>query len=442
MGGPGPRIWAIAFTLAALFHAAAAAFLFRQDSESGALPAPNAREFALNRMGAAASPNPASHSAEVLDARMFDPSDPDTGPAPEEVRAIAPEPAVPLDAAEVAGVLESATEAPVGETALVPPAPAEAATAPPDPSARDIVPEPAVLIAANSTASAPVPAQPVPVETIDTAEEPLRNADTPQLAEAVPNETEAAAEPTPEEAGPIPPEPAVPPGVAEVAEILVPDTDVSVEEAASVPPAPVEETVSAPAVPATTANPFPVPASPARDVAPEAAVLVTARGSARVHDAAQPLPAELVGAIEETVARSVSIPPASASTSQPSNSDKTRGKLGSGDEIAEGLQPADGVDLAGIQAAYLVQVQAWLARHKKYPRGAKTRGHTGTALLYFAIERDGRVRNFDLRKSTGHALLDREVRAMIERAQPLPRIPEEIRREHLELLVPIEFVLR
>ena len=45
-------------------------------------------------------------------------------------------------------------------------------------------------------------------------------------------------------------------------------------------------------------------------------------------------------------------------------------------------------------------------------------------------------------RSSGHALLDEEVEAMIERAQPLSRMPAEMAQAHLEIVVPVRFSLR
>jgi protein TonB len=66
----------------------------------------------------------------------------------------------------------------------------------------------------------------------------------------------------------------------------------------------------------------------------------------------------------------------------------------------------------------------------------------GTAFLYFAMDRNGQVLDYRLERSSGHALLDREVEAMIKRAEPLPRLPESWQQTRLELVVPIQFALR
>lgn len=103
-------------------------------------------------------------------------------------------------------------------------------------------------------------------------------------------------------------------------------------------------------------------------------------------------------------------------------------------------QPSGGVP--GEEADYLARVRAWLERHKRYPSRARLLRQEGTALLYLAMDREGRLQAYEVRQSTGHELLDRALVAMIRRAQPLPRMPDSMTRSRLEVIVPVEFVLR
>ncbi|WP_026987146.1 energy transducer TonB family protein [Fodinicurvata fenggangensis] len=91
---------------------------------------------------------------------------------------------------------------------------------------------------------------------------------------------------------------------------------------------------------------------------------------------------------------------------------------------------------------YLGELGLWLERHKDYPRAARQRRQEGTAVLRFVIDRAGQVLEYSIEKSAGHSLLDREVEAMIERAQPLPPPPDELSQARLEFRVPLSFKLR
>jgi len=119
------------------------------------------------------------------------------------------------------------------------------------------------------------------------------------------------------------------------------------------------------------------------------------------------------------------------------------GRSGSGNTAAAGTQTSDAAGgLPSSSSDYIALLQAWLERHKEYPRRAQSRRQEGTALLHVVIDRDGRVLEYRLEKSSGHSLLDREVTAMIKRAQPLPKMPDTMQRARLEMLVPVQFFLR
>jgi periplasmic protein TonB len=83
-----------------------------------------------------------------------------------------------------------------------------------------------------------------------------------------------------------------------------------------------------------------------------------------------------------------------------------------------------------------------LQQLKRYPDGARARSEEGVALLAFSVDRDGHVLSRKIMRSSGHADLDNEALAMIERAQPLPAFPPSMTRNELSLTVPIRFSLR
>jgi protein TonB len=93
-------------------------------------------------------------------------------------------------------------------------------------------------------------------------------------------------------------------------------------------------------------------------------------------------------------------------------------------------------------ADYFGLLQAWLERHKRYPRRARLRHQEGVVLLRFVILEDGRVGEFALVEGSGHELLDEEARQLVRRAAPLPAIPPEVAARRLELVVPVRFSLR
>lgn len=101
-----------------------------------------------------------------------------------------------------------------------------------------------------------------------------------------------------------------------------------------------------------------------------------------------------------------------------------------------------GGGIPGAKKDYLAQLSAWLEKHKQYPRGAQRRRQEGTAHLRFVIDRAGQVLSYDVERSSGFKLLDKEVERIIRRAAPLPAMPSDITLSRLELVVPISFSMR
>ena len=66
----------------------------------------------------------------------------------------------------------------------------------------------------------------------------------------------------------------------------------------------------------------------------------------------------------------------------------------------------------------------------------------GVVHLRFTIDRQGEVVASEINKSSGFELLDDEVLALIQRAQPVPAPPSEVAGSRIEMLVPVSFSLR
>ncbi len=75
-------------------------------------------------------------------------------------------------------------------------------------------------------------------------------------------------------------------------------------------------------------------------------------------------------------------------------------------------------------------------------RRARTRPMEGTALLWVRVDRGGQVLAYDVEESSGHRVLDRAVLRAVERADPLPPLPDSYPDDELEVVIPIAFRLR
>jgi periplasmic protein TonB len=80
---------------------------------------------------------------------------------------------------------------------------------------------------------------------------------------------------------------------------------------------------------------------------------------------------------------------------------------------------------------------ARLDRFKRYP--AQAHGAEGVASLTFTIDRKGNVLNSQIATTSGSAVLDAEVLALVKRAAPFPPPPAVVVDADLSFVVPIRF---
>lgn len=100
-----------------------------------------------------------------------------------------------------------------------------------------------------------------------------------------------------------------------------------------------------------------------------------------------------------------------------------------------------GISTANVEADYLATLASWLARHKRYPRSARRRNLEGVATLSFTMNAAGKVLRYEVVRSSGYDVLDREVINMLQRAEPLPALPRDLRRTNMDITIPIRFEL-
>ena len=204
---------------------------------------------------------------------------------------------------------------------------------------------------------------------------------------------------------------------------------------------------SAPAPPAAASTPPRDPPPPARPPAPApvtpptATAVATTPPTPKPPEPAPPQPAAPQSPPPQTAAQpqlTATGPSqdtgAGLQAQDQTEADTTNGPPAATAELDARLQDA--------RAGYEARLGAWLNRHKRYPLRARQRRQEGTALLRFTVDRNGTVIDYSLQESSGSALLDRAVLALIKRAQPLPAIPDLIGRNSFEVVVPIQFELR
>jgi periplasmic protein TonB len=102
--------------------------------------------------------------------------------------------------------------------------------------------------------------------------------------------------------------------------------------------------------------------------------------------------------------------------------------------------PAPPAPPAAISSSYETKLGAWLERHKRYPESARERGEEGRVMLQFAVDRNGRVIDFAVVKSSGYPDLDAAVDNMM-RGATLPPFPPDMPQSSIKVSVAIRFSL-
>jgi TonB family protein len=90
---------------------------------------------------------------------------------------------------------------------------------------------------------------------------------------------------------------------------------------------------------------------------------------------------------------------------------------------------------------YLALVRGLLEANKRYPRRAIERGHEGVVVLWFVIDRYGKVINYRIEQSSGSTILDGEVVRLIGKVSKFPMMPDSTVKDSQEITMPIRFVL-
>lgn len=82
---------------------------------------------------------------------------------------------------------------------------------------------------------------------------------------------------------------------------------------------------------------------------------------------------------------------------------------------------------------------AHLARFKRYPDRAISHDNEGSAKVEFTLDHEGHLLSSRIIQSAGSATLDDEARAMLRRALPLPRPPDQISDADLTITFQMNF---
>jgi protein TonB len=93
--------------------------------------------------------------------------------------------------------------------------------------------------------------------------------------------------------------------------------------------------------------------------------------------------------------------------------------------------------------SYAVSViRPHILRFYNFPESARAKGEHGSVVVSFSITRSGRLISRRIAKSSGHAELDTEALATLQRAQPYPPPPPDLTDQQFTFSLPMNYNIR
>lgn len=81
-----------------------------------------------------------------------------------------------------------------------------------------------------------------------------------------------------------------------------------------------------------------------------------------------------------------------------------------------------------------------ITTNQRYPRSAVRKGIEGTAQVRIKVKQDGTILGFEVLKSSGADVLDREIGRLMTRINPLPAVPGD--KKEVFLTMPMSWTLK
>jgi protein TonB len=84
---------------------------------------------------------------------------------------------------------------------------------------------------------------------------------------------------------------------------------------------------------------------------------------------------------------------------------------------------------------------ATLDKYQEYPREAAAEGVSGRVVVRFTLSRSGCVLDADVEKSSGSTTLDEAALSLLDRSQPFPSPPDEVKGAKFAMRIGVNFKL-
>ena len=111
-------------------------------------------------------------------------------------------------------------------------------------------------------------------------------------------------------------------------------------------------------------------------------------------------------------------------------------------EVVAPAPPQPDVDVRALTRGYLKDLTRTLHRRKHYPPDALRQRLQGTVMVSITIDPRGRIEDVAIKRSSGHAVLDRSALLAVRQAGQLPLPPSEVHWRTRAVTLPIAYVLR
>ncbi|MCA9670540.1 MAG: energy transducer TonB [Myxococcales bacterium] len=184
-------------------------------------------------------------------------------------------------------------------------------------------------------------------------------------------------------------------------------------------------------VPKKKIVPPPPPPRPQRKVTPpprpRRRALTTRRARRRVAEVAQPKKPEPTPPPEKKLE-----PPPPTPPKKPVVAKKTPAP-----PAPPKARPAARVNLHG----YLTSIYRRVVRYKHYPPAARRLRLQGRVLVRMRIDRSGKLLAAEVKRSSGHAVLDRAALGIVRNAAPYAGMPTAYGKPSVKIVVPVDFRL-
>ena len=121
----------------------------------------------------------------------------------------------------------------------------------------------------------------------------------------------------------------------------------------------------------------------------------------------------------------------------------TSGKGPMGQAASGNGTGGNGGGLAGcLDPVWMRAVTERVRQFFYYPDAARASRTTGVATIHFGVRRNGQIDRLAISKSSGDEGLDKAATDIMQKAQPLPPIPDRMHTDHVDGDLPISFGVR